>query len=81
MATKTYTGETVPPVRPETLTEDTRAGIVCREGRATLRSFAVVDVGDAVHRWLMHYSITALRINMGVMILGGLSICVVMNDG
>lgn len=81
MATKPYTGETASPARPKTLTEDTSAGIMCRESRVTLRSFAVVDVGDAVHRWLMHSSITALRISMGVMILGSLGICVAMNDG
>jgi uncharacterized membrane protein YphA (DoxX/SURF4 family) len=60
MPTKTYLGE-----------EDTHAEVSRREDRAALRTFAMVDAGEAaVHRWLMRYSIIALRISMGAVYLG-----------
>ena len=60
MPTKTYTDE-----------EDTCAEVIRREDRVALRAFAMVDAGEtAVHRWLMRYSILALRISMGAVYLG-----------
>lgn len=60
MPTKTYTGD-----------EDTHAEVVRRGDRIALRAFAVVDAGEAaVHRWLMRYSVVALRISMGAVYLG-----------
>ena len=60
MPTKTYTGE-----------EDTCAEVIRREDRVALRTSAMVDAGEAaVHRWLMRYSIFALRISMGAVYLG-----------
>lgn len=60
MPTKTYLGE-----------EDTHAEVSRREDRVALRTFAMVDAGEAaVHRWLMRYSIIALRISMGAVYLG-----------
>jgi uncharacterized membrane protein YphA (DoxX/SURF4 family) len=60
MPTKTYLGE-----------EDTHAEVRRREDRVALRTFAMVDAGEAaVHRWLMRYSIIALRISMGAVYLG-----------
>jgi uncharacterized membrane protein YphA (DoxX/SURF4 family) len=60
MPTKTYPGE-----------EDTYAEVIRREDRVVPRVFAMVDAGEtAVHRWLMRYSIIALRISLGVVYLG-----------
>jgi putative oxidoreductase len=60
MPTKTYLGE-----------EDTHAEVRRREDRVALRTFAMVDAGEAaVHRWLMRYSIIALRISVGAVYLG-----------
>lgn len=71
MPTKTYTEETASPVCPDTLGEDSHTGVVRRKRRVALRPFAAVDAGEAtIHRWLMRYSITALRISMGTVILG-----------
>ena len=60
MPTKTYPGE-----------EDTHAEVIRREDRVALRTLAMVDAGEAaVHRWLMRYSIFALRMSMGTVYLG-----------
>jgi putative oxidoreductase len=60
MPTKTYSGE-----------EDTHAEIIRREDRVALRTFAIVDAGEAaIHHWVMRYSIFALRISMGAVYLG-----------
>jgi putative oxidoreductase len=60
MPSKTYLGE-----------EDTHAEVRRREDRIALRTFAMVDAGEAaVHRWLMRYSIIALRISVGAVYLG-----------
>ncbi len=55
MPTKTYPGD-----------EDTHAEVIRREDGVAPRTLAMVDAGEAaVHRWLMRYSIIALRIGMG----------------
>ncbi len=47
MPTKTYTED-----------EDTRAEVIRREDRIALRTFSMVDAGEAaVHRWLMRNAI------------------------
>ena len=59
MPTKTYPGE------------DTHVDVVRGEDRVVHKAFAMVDAGEAVvHRWLMRYSIIALRISMGAVYLG-----------
>ncbi len=71
MQTEVYTEETTSPVRPDTLAEDTHADVISRKERIALRTLGVVEAGEsAIHRWLMRYSITALRISMGAVILG-----------
>lgn len=71
MPTKTCPDDTALLVRPDVLLGDTDTDVVCREGRDGLGLFAVVEAGEAaIHRWLMRYSITALRISMGTVILG-----------
>jgi putative oxidoreductase len=71
MPTETYTEETASPVRPDTLAEDTHLGVISRKGRVALRTLVVVEAWEAaIHRWLVRYSITALRISMGAVILG-----------
>lgn len=55
MPTKTYLDE-----------EDTSAVVVRGKDRVVRRAFAMVDAGEAtIHRWLLRYSIIALRISMG----------------
>lgn len=71
MPTKTCLEESASPVRPYTLTECTQTDVVRRKSPIALRLFAAVDSGEAtIHRWLMRYSITALRISIGTVILG-----------
>ncbi|MGB9281713.1 MAG: hypothetical protein WCB57_16775 [Pseudonocardiaceae bacterium] len=71
MPTKTYPDETASPVRPDTLVENAHIGVTRREDRGVLRMRAVVDAGEAaIHRWLMRYSLIALRISMGTVYLG-----------
>jgi uncharacterized membrane protein YkgB len=60
MPTKNYPGEV-----------DTHVEVVRGEDRVVRRAFAMVNGGEAaVHRWLMRYSIIALRISMGAVYLG-----------
>lgn len=67
MPTKTCPDEKVSPVRPDILTEDARTSVMRRTARVALRLFALVNAGEVkVHRWLMRYSVTALRISMGL---------------
>lgn len=71
MPTNICPDETPSPARPDTLAEDTRTGVIRRKSWVALRSFAVVDAGEAaIHRWLMRHSITALRISMGAVYVG-----------
>jgi uncharacterized membrane protein YkgB len=71
MLTKTSPDETAAPVSSGTLTEDTHTGAMCREDRISIRPVAVINAAEAaVHRWLMRYSIIALRISIGVVYLG-----------
>lgn len=66
MPIKTYPDEAVTPVASDTLTEDTSTGVIRGKDRFMRRSLALLDTGEAAaHRWLMSYSITALRISMG----------------
>ncbi|HSZ28187.1 MAG TPA: hypothetical protein VK784_00345 [Pseudonocardiaceae bacterium] len=70
MQTESYTEETVSPVRPNILAEHTHAGVTSRKDLVALRTFGVVEAWEAaIHRWLMRYSITALRISMGAVYL------------
>ncbi|MGH3774110.1 MAG: hypothetical protein ACRDRW_22410 [Pseudonocardiaceae bacterium] len=71
MSTDTRPGETASPVGLDTLAEDTHTGVVRREDRVVNRLFVTVDKWEgAIHRWLVCYSMTALRISMGVVIFG-----------
>ncbi|MGH3780173.1 MAG: hypothetical protein ACRDRO_05945 [Pseudonocardiaceae bacterium] len=71
MPTKTYADETTLPVSSDPLVEDAHIGVIRRENRAALGPRAVVDAGEAaIHRWLMRYSIAALRISMGMVYFG-----------
>ncbi|MGH3934003.1 MAG: hypothetical protein ACRDS1_03300 [Pseudonocardiaceae bacterium] len=66
MPIRTYSDETLEPVASDTLTEDTHTGVIRGKDRVTRRSLALLNAGEAaMHRWLMRYSITALRISMG----------------
>lgn len=71
MPTKTYPDETESPAALETLVDDTDTGVVRREHQAVSRPFGLLEAGEvAIHRWLMRHSLTALRISMGLVILG-----------
>ncbi|MDQ4011235.1 MAG: doxx family protein [Actinomycetota bacterium] len=71
MPTNTYSQETASPVHSDTLAEDTHTGAARREHRVARRSLALLAAGEAtIHRWLMRYSIVALRISMGAVYLG-----------
>jgi hypothetical protein len=71
MPTKTCPDETAPSVRPDTLSGDTHTGFMCRKDRAAIRSLVAFNAVEAViHRWLMRYSVTALRISMGTVYFG-----------
>jgi putative oxidoreductase len=70
MQTESYTEETASPVRPDTLAEYTHAGLASRKDLVALRTFDVLEAWEAaIHRWLMRYSLTALRISMGAVYL------------
>ncbi|HVE95829.1 MAG TPA: hypothetical protein VNA67_02425 [Pseudonocardiaceae bacterium] len=67
MPTKTCPDEKASPVRPDTLTENAHTSVMRRTARVALRLFAFVNAGEAtIHHWLMRYSVTALRISMGL---------------
>lgn len=71
MPTKTYLDEMASPVCPAAHAENTSTDVMRRADRIALRMFAVVDAGEvALHRWLMRYSISALRISLGAVLLG-----------
>ncbi|MGH3687461.1 MAG: hypothetical protein ACRDRU_02665 [Pseudonocardiaceae bacterium] len=71
MATKTYPEEVALPVYPDTLTEDASPGVLRHKDSVVHRMLVVVDAGEAaIHRWLMRYSLTALRISLGAVLLG-----------
>jgi uncharacterized membrane protein YphA (DoxX/SURF4 family) len=71
MPTETYTEETASPVRPDTLAEGAHTVVMSRKDRVARRAFGVVEAWEvAIHRWLVRYSMTALRISMGVVIFG-----------
>ncbi|MGB6165165.1 MAG: hypothetical protein WCF33_10270 [Pseudonocardiaceae bacterium] len=71
MQTEVYTEETASPVRPDTFAEDTHDDVISPKNSIALRTLGVVEEWEsAIHRWLMRYSITALRISMGAVILG-----------
>lgn len=62
MPAKTYLDEAAPSVRPSTPAE---------KERVVLSRFAAIDAGEAaIHRWLMRYSMLALRISMGAVAFG-----------
>jgi uncharacterized membrane protein YkgB len=66
MPTKTYLDETASPVYPGELFEEAQTGVIRRENQVALGPRAMVEAGEAaIHRWLMRYSIIALRISMG----------------
>lgn len=71
MPTMVCPEESAAPVHLDILAADTHAGVASRKGRFAAKSFVAVRAGEAaVHRWLTRYSITALRISMGAVILG-----------
>ncbi len=70
MPTKIYLDETESLVRPATLVDNSHTGVMRRANRVPLGSRAVVEAGDAVHRWLIRYSLIALRISMGAVYIG-----------
>ena len=71
MPTNTYPDETVSLADPDSHADNASAGIDYQKIRVTPRLFDVIDmVEDAVHRWVMRYGITALRISMGLVALG-----------
>jgi uncharacterized membrane protein YkgB len=66
MPTKTYLDEIASPVYPGELFEEAQTGVIRRENQVALGPRAMVQAGEAaIHRWLMRYSIIALRISMG----------------
>ncbi|MBV9160686.1 MAG: hypothetical protein JO281_03830 [Pseudonocardiales bacterium] len=71
MPTTTYSEESTTPVRVDTLAEDIHTGPLSRKDPVAVKLFAVVRSGEAaIHRWLMRYSITALRVSMGAVYVG-----------
>ncbi|HEX5349011.1 MAG TPA: hypothetical protein VFW64_18175 [Pseudonocardiaceae bacterium] len=76
MPTKTYFDKTAPSVRPSTPAEDTNVGVaqqaeVAIPHQRRTQRLAAIDAGEAIiHRWLMRYSLAALRISMGAVVLG-----------
>lgn len=71
MPTKTCPDETTSVADLDMHGDNAAAGVVCRTDRALLRPFAVIDAGEvAVHHWLMRYSLTVLRVSMGLVIFG-----------
>ena len=71
MPAKTCPDETTPIADLDTHGDNAAAGAVRREDRAMLRLFALIDAGEAVvQRWLVRYSLTALRVSMGLVIFG-----------
>lgn len=71
MPTKTRPEVSASPVRLDTLAGNTPTGVVSRADRGGAKSFAVIrSWEDAMHRWLVRHSITALRISMGAVICG-----------
>jgi uncharacterized membrane protein YkgB len=66
MPTKTYLDEIASPVYPGELFEEAQTGVIRPENKVALGPRAMVEAGEAaIHRWLMRYSIIALRISMG----------------
>ncbi|HZD15270.1 MAG TPA: hypothetical protein VE196_09140 [Pseudonocardiaceae bacterium] len=66
MPTKTYLDEMASPVYPGELFEEAQTGVIRRESQVALGPRAMVEAGEAaIHRWLLRYSIIALRISMG----------------
>ncbi|MDQ6740228.1 MAG: hypothetical protein M3021_07650 [Actinomycetota bacterium] len=76
MPAKTYLDEAAPSVRPSAPAEDTNAVVVLQEGLVApqwrrTQWLTAINTGEAViHRWLMRYSLHALRISMGAVALG-----------
>jgi uncharacterized membrane protein YphA (DoxX/SURF4 family) len=71
MPTKICPEETASSVRPDTLAGDIHTGDMCRKDRIAIRSLSAINAGEAlIHRWLMRYSVTALRISMGAVYFG-----------
>ncbi|MGH3718394.1 MAG: hypothetical protein ACRDRI_06025 [Pseudonocardiaceae bacterium] len=76
MSIDTRPDKTASPVRLDTLAEDTHTGVVRREDRVASKSSvvgllaAVEEWEVAIHRWLVSYSMTALRISVGLVTFG-----------
>jgi putative oxidoreductase len=71
MPTKTCLDATTAVADQDTHGDNAAADAVCHEDPAVLRPFALIDAGEAaVHRWLMRYNLTALRVSMGLVIFG-----------
>ena len=71
MPTNSYPDQMTSPVPAEHLNEDAHTGVMRREQRVPRRPLSTLAAGEAaIHRWLIRYSITALRISMGAVYLG-----------
>ncbi len=71
MSTNADPDETASPVRPDTLVEEIRSGVMHRKDRVARRSFDVAAAREvAIHRWLTRHSITTLRISYGAVLFG-----------
>jgi putative oxidoreductase len=71
MPTKTYPDETMSLTGPDAHADNINAGIAYQEDGISPRLVDVIDAWEGViHRWVMRYSMTALRISMGLVALG-----------
>jgi hypothetical protein len=71
MPTKTYHVEMMSPAGPDAHADNANAGIAYQESRLTPRLSDVIDAWEGViHRWVMRYSMTALRVSLGLVALG-----------
>ncbi len=71
MPTKTHSDESSPSVRPCIPAEDTCTSVTREKERVASKMFSAIDTWEsAAHRWLMRYSITALRISLGAVLFG-----------
>jgi hypothetical protein len=70
MPTNSYPGQMTSSVHAERLSEDAHTDVIPRKSRLTFRPLSVRQGEAVIHRWLIRYSITALRISVGVVYLG-----------
>jgi uncharacterized membrane protein YkgB len=71
MPTKTYSDETMSLTGTDAHADIVNAGIAYQEHPISPRPADVIDAWEGViHRWVMRYSMTALRVSMGLVALG-----------